>query len=434
MKNRIVLLIMLVFTGVCFGAATTHDPWDGTVWVVTSPNDEALVGNTYKEIYDLRKGVALRMNYEHETLATSSAGGTHKQGSAVAFFQDAEEAKDGDDTFFATATDAGHFWIDTNATPDNRLMFLLTADGAGAEVWEPIATSLSGETWTWTGNATWDDGTTDSPTLTLTDATNEDCAIVKKDNGDTTVTIPADTDFEIVTGNLAVGNGSPGTAAMDGEDAYVEGELEVDGVATLDGNVTVGGTLDVTGNIDPTTFETTNGGFIDEDSMATDSAVKVCSQQSIKAYVDAQSIPFCRAFLKTTAQTIGTASWTTIEFNNDSDSGLGWDSWGTYSTADYKITPGVAGYYLVSAQMTIANLGAGKGVGIRIHKNGTTDIAVSTQSGYVAADILPGCNVTDIVYLDDDDYIVIQAFQNSGSNKDISAGSNQTYVMFDRMW
>ena len=243
-KQLVLALFIALF---CSGAITNHYPWDGTVWVVTSPNDEALLGNAYKEIYDLRKGVALRMNYEHETLATDSAGGTHAQGSAVAFFQDAEEAKDGDDTFFATATDAGHFWIDTNATPDNRLYFLLTADGAGAEVWEPIATSLSGETWTWTGAHTWDDGTTDSPALTLTDATNEDCAIVKLDNGNTTVTIPADTDLEIVTGNLAVGDDSPGTAAMDGEDAYIEGELEVDGVATLDSNVTVGGTLTVTG-------------------------------------------------------------------------------------------------------------------------------------------------------------------------------------------
>ena len=48
----------------------------------------------------------------------------------------------------------------------------------------------------------------------------------------------------------------------------------------------ISGTLDVTGNIDPTTFETTNGGFLDEDNMASDAADKVASQQSIKKYVD----------------------------------------------------------------------------------------------------------------------------------------------------
>lgn len=55
---------------------------------------------------------------------------------------------------------------------------------------------------------------------------------------------------------------------------------------TGDGNI--GGTLDVVGNIDPTSYETTRGGFKDEDDMGSDSATKVASQQSIKAYIDAQ--------------------------------------------------------------------------------------------------------------------------------------------------
>ncbi len=56
-------------------------------------------------------------------------------------------------------------------------------------------------------------------------------------------------------------------------------------VARATGNTVVVGTLDVAGNIDPTTFETTNGGFLDEDNMASNSANKVASQQSIKAHV-----------------------------------------------------------------------------------------------------------------------------------------------------
>ena len=49
------------------------------------------------------------------------------------------------------------------------------------------------------------------------------------------------------------------------------------------------GTLDVVGNFDPTTYETTNGGFLDEDDMVSDAADKVGSQQSIKAYADLDS-------------------------------------------------------------------------------------------------------------------------------------------------
>ena len=58
------------------------------------------------------------------------------------------------------------------------------------------------------------------------------------------------------------------------------------GNTVIAGTCAVTGTLDVTGNIDPTTYETTNGGFLDEDNMASDAADKVVSQQSIKKYVD----------------------------------------------------------------------------------------------------------------------------------------------------
>ena len=61
-------------------------------------------------------------------------------------------------------------------------------------------------------------------------------------------------------------------------------------VARATGNALVAGTLDVAGNFDPTTFETTNGGFLDEDDLASNSANKVASQQSLKAYIDG-SVP-----------------------------------------------------------------------------------------------------------------------------------------------
>ena len=57
-------------------------------------------------------------------------------------------------------------------------------------------------------------------------------------------------------------------------------------VAAASGNTLVAGTLDITGNIDPTSYDTANGGFLDEDAMGSDSATKVASQQSIKAYID----------------------------------------------------------------------------------------------------------------------------------------------------
>jgi hypothetical protein len=49
--------------------------------------------------------------------------------------------------------------------------------------------------------------------------------------GDATLTAG---DLDVTAGNLSIGNGTPGVT-LDGEDAYIEGTLEVDGLATFDG-------------------------------------------------------------------------------------------------------------------------------------------------------------------------------------------------------
>lgn len=95
-----------------------------------------------------------------------------------------------------------------------------------------------------------DDDNTDSPALTLRDAGEATCAIVKKNGatGNTEVTIAAASDLEIVAGNLAVGNATPGTAAMDGEDFYVNGDSEFDGAVQFDGAVTTASTVTLGGD------------------------------------------------------------------------------------------------------------------------------------------------------------------------------------------
>ena len=131
-------------------------------------------------------------------------------------------------------------------------------------------------------NVTLDDGTGDSPTFTLTDATNETAAFVKLDNGDTTITIPSDTDFEIATGNLAVGNGSPGTAPMDGEDFYVEGQSEFDDAMTIDGTLTANGDSTFNDQI------AVNLNANDEEILITGTATNVTADNLIEAVMAAQ--------------------------------------------------------------------------------------------------------------------------------------------------
>lgn len=58
------------------------------------------------------------------------------------------------------------------------------------------------------------------------------------------------------------------------------------GNTVIAGTLSVGGTLDVTGNIDPTTYETTNGGFLNSDTMTGVADNTVASSDSIKNYAD----------------------------------------------------------------------------------------------------------------------------------------------------
>lgn len=104
-----------------------------------------------------------------------------------------------------------------------------------------LAETLSGAK-TFSANVTLDDGTGASPSFTFQDGTDETAVFSKVDAGYLTVTTVAGDGFGVLVGNLTVGNGSPGQT-LNGEDAYIEGLLEVDGIAYLDGGVTFGTAL-----------------------------------------------------------------------------------------------------------------------------------------------------------------------------------------------
>ncbi len=170
------------------------------------------------------------INNEHIFSGTSAGTqtGDHTPGSARVFFQDAEPATRIDGDSFLS-TDLGSLWVDTNSSPDNQFNILTAVD----PTWTPVST-------------------------------------------------------EVIATLLAAARIFASTLGVTGDFAVNTDKFTV---AAASGNTLVAGTLDVTGNIDPTTFETTNGGFLDEDNMASDSATKVASQQSIKAYVDGITDP-----------------------------------------------------------------------------------------------------------------------------------------------
>ncbi|MEO8581627.1 MAG: site-specific integrase [Patescibacteria group bacterium] len=96
-------------------------------------------------------------------------------------------------------------------------------------------------------NATGTLQTTDNQALTIGGATTGDITLLPLNGaGAITADLGAATLFNILDGNLKVGNGTPGLT-QNGEDGYIEGTFEVDGQAQFDGNVDATNGLDVTG-------------------------------------------------------------------------------------------------------------------------------------------------------------------------------------------
>ncbi len=120
-------------------------------------------------------------------------------------------------------------------------------DKAGVAIFAGLtAATFSPGAITASGTFTLVDDTTDSPSFVMTDATGESATLIKTDGSHLTMTITAADAFQVLTGNLRVGNASP-DETHNGEDVFIEGILEVDGEATFDGTLECDGALNVAG-------------------------------------------------------------------------------------------------------------------------------------------------------------------------------------------
>ena len=111
---------------------------------------------------------------------------------------------------------------------------------------------LETDSWCWsnTGNLAIDDGVTDSPAITMQDATDETAIIKKVDAGALTITSSAsgaNDGLNVLTGNVSIGNGTAGET-INGEDLYVEGISEFDGQANFDGVADFDSTVSMSGH------------------------------------------------------------------------------------------------------------------------------------------------------------------------------------------
>jgi len=137
--------------------------------------------------------------------------------------------------------DEDNFQLIFDAT-DGGLDFVSWSTGSAVEVLTLSAVGVIGMTGalTTSGDITLDDGSGASPSLTFVDGTDETAVFTKADSGYLSVTTAAADGLNILVGSLKIGNGTPGQT-INGEDAYVEGILEVDGAVTLDGTLKVAG-------------------------------------------------------------------------------------------------------------------------------------------------------------------------------------------------
>lgn len=101
---------------------------------------------------------------------------------------------------------------------------------------------------TTSGTFTLNDDSGASPSFILQDGTDELATFSKVDAGYLTLTTDATDGLNILTGSLKVGNGTP-DVTVNGEDAYVEGTLEVDGSVRLDGALSTNSTIAAAGDI-----------------------------------------------------------------------------------------------------------------------------------------------------------------------------------------
>ena len=105
---------------------------------------------------------------------------------------------------------------------------------------------------------TLDDTSGASPSLTFTDGTDETAVFSKVDSSFLGLTTLAADGFNVLVGNVKIGNGTPGVS-LTGEDLYVEGTSEFDGAAQFDGAVSATSTLGVTGALTASSHLTADG-------------------------------------------------------------------------------------------------------------------------------------------------------------------------------
>ena len=133
--------------------------------------------------------------------------------------------------------------------------------------------------------------------------------------------------------------------------------------------------------------------------------------------------PAFSAYISSTNQVLGSGTWTKIALNAEE-----FDTNNNFDTTNYRFTPTVAGYYMISAVGWVNSPGTNPSyVTTAIYKNGT---AIKQADLYGGANVNGAVTVTSVIYLNGStDYIEFYMYAAGGNAGQYTyAGSANTYM------
>lgn len=147
----------------------------------------------------------------------------------------------------------------------------------------------------------------------------------------------------------------------------------------------------------------------DQHVLDTEVETQILTRQKARAY-------------RAAAQTINSETWTKVGIDTDS-----YDPDGITDLVNNRITPTIAGYYIVTGQISMAAGVADTHRNLAIYKNGSL-----LSQGAALVDTNTSMNiggvVTDLVYLDGDDYVELWVYQTSGIARPLSILASTNFL------
>ncbi len=166
----------------------------------------------------------------------------------------------------------------------------------------------------------------------------------------------------------------------------------------------------------------------DSSQLASSAAPTSDADISNKKYSDDQHLPYARMYPTSAQDNLTDTTWTIMVLDTDE-----FDSGTITDTANYDITPAVAGRYLVMGQITYTNTIAEKSYAAQLFFNGSAAKTIATvHTGAATTDVT--VSVCDVIVFDNNDYVSLRGRVEVGAaTVDINVGSTDTFLVLYRL-